>query len=118
MPAPGTEAKAGEVDGLVLSEEPALLVQEAMQGILCLHAAKATIMLQRRGSSFINGKAIRNGFKGSGYGPQRAPELAPELLKAKRRESYGGDYSTVNSAQRVSATLSIRPRGRVQIIDM
>ena len=45
-------------------------------------------------------------------------ELARELLGPKRRESYGGDYSTVNSAQRVSATLSIRPRGRVQIIDM
>jgi hypothetical protein len=28
------------------------------------------------------------------------------------------NYSTVNSAQRLSATLSIRPRGRVQIIDM
>jgi hypothetical protein len=36
----------------------------------------------------------------------------------ERRESYGGDYSTVNNAQRLSATLSIRPRGRVQIIDM
>ena len=28
------------------------------------------------------------------------------------------NYSTVNSAQRLSATLSMRPRGRVQIIDM
>jgi hypothetical protein len=28
------------------------------------------------------------------------------------------NYSTVNSAQRLSATLSIRPSGRVQIIDM
>jgi hypothetical protein len=33
-------------------------------------------------------------------------------------ESYGGNYSTVKSARRLSATLSIRPRGRVQIIDM
>jgi hypothetical protein len=28
------------------------------------------------------------------------------------------NYSTVKSAQRLSATLSIRPSGRVQIIDM
>ena len=28
------------------------------------------------------------------------------------------NYSTVNSAQRLSATLSIRPSGRVQTIDM
>ena len=39
-------------------------------------------------------------------------------LGTKRRESYGGNYSAVKSAQRLSATLSIRPRGRVEIIDM
>ena len=86
-------------------------------GHLMPHAAKATIMLQRRGSSFINGKAIRNGFKGSGYGA-RAPEPAPELLGPKGGKATGGNYSTEQSAQRLSATLSIRPRGRVQIIDI
>ena len=38
--------------------------------------------------------------------------------ETERRGSYSGNYSTVNSAQRLSATLSIRPSGRVQIIDM
>ena len=36
----------------------------------------------------------------------------------RKEESYGWNYSTVKSAQRLSATLSIRPSGRVQIIDM
>ena len=44
-------------------------------------------------------------------------EFAPGTLGPKEEKS-GGDYSTVKSAQRLSATLSIRPRGRVQIIDM
>jgi hypothetical protein len=39
-------------------------------------------------------------------------------LGTEERESFGGNYSTVKSAQRLSATLSIRPRGRVQIVDM
>ena len=47
--------------------------------------------------------------------------------RVKERQSYGdgkggklpsGSYSTVKSAQRLSATSSIRPRGRVQTIDM
>ena len=33
-------------------------------------------------------------------------------------EATGGNYSTVKSAQRLRATLSIGPRGRVQVIDM
>jgi hypothetical protein len=45
------------------------------------------------------------------------PCLRIELRELKKRRS-GGDYSTVNSAQRLSATLSIRPSGRAQIIDM
>jgi hypothetical protein len=36
----------------------------------------------------------------------------------KEKENYGGNYSTVKSAQRLSATLSIRPRGRINIIDV
>ena len=36
----------------------------------------------------------------------------------QERKATGGNYSTVNSAQRVSATLSIRPSGRVRTIDM
>ena len=54
----------------------------------------------------------------SGYEPQQARELAPEVLGTERRESYGGNYSTVKNAQRLSATLSIRPSGRLQIIDV
>jgi hypothetical protein len=51
-------------------------------------------------------------------GPQ-ARERAPELWEREEGKSYrSGSYSTVNSAQRLSATLSIRSRGRVQIIDM
>ena len=47
---------------------------------------------------------------------QQARELGPALGR-KGGESCGGDYSTVKSAQRLSATLSIRPSGRLQIID-
>jgi hypothetical protein len=43
----------------------------------------------------------------------------PELLGTRKEEKLpSGNYSTVKSTQRVSATLSIRPSGRVQIIDM
>jgi hypothetical protein len=35
-----------------------------------------------------------------------------------RGKATVGNYSTVKSARRLRATLSIRPRGRVQIIDM
>ena len=53
----------------------------------------------------------------SGYGSHQARELAPALGR-KGGKSYGGDYSTGKSAQHFSATLSMRRRGRVQIIDM
>ena len=36
----------------------------------------------------------------------------------KKEKLPSGSYSTVKSAQRLSATLSIRPSGRVKIIDM
>ena len=74
---------------------------------------------------FSSGRGSRP-FASEGYaGPtdaacretQQARELA-RALGRKGGESYGEDYSTANSAQRLSATLSIRPRGRVQIIDM
>ena len=55
--------------------------------------------------------------QGSGEARPTSAELARELLGPKG-EKLRGDYSTVNSAQRVSATLSIRPSGRVKIIDM
>jgi hypothetical protein len=48
----------------------------------------------------------------------QARERAPELRGPKGAKSTGGNYSTVKSAQRLSATLSIRPSGRVKIIDM
>jgi hypothetical protein len=46
------------------------------------------------------------------------PRTSAGAFGPKGRESYWGDYSTVNSAQRLSTTSSIRPNGRVQIIDM
>jgi hypothetical protein len=49
---------------------------------------------------------------------QQAQELAPELWEPNGGEATGGNYSTVKSAQRLSATSSIiRPNERVQIID-
>ena len=76
-------------------------------------------MLQRRGSINIGGKRyIGNvGFSGC-EGSNKREEEGTEPFGADRRESYGGNYSTVKSAQRLSATLSIRPSGCVQIIDM
>jgi len=38
-------------------------------------------------------------------------------FNSKGGKATGGNYSTVKSAQRLSATSSIRPNGRVQIID-
>ena len=46
---------------------------------------------------------------------------APTSARAfgvERRESFGGNYSTVKSSPRLSATSSMRPKGRVQIVDM
>ena len=56
--------------------------------------------------------------KVSGFGVFRRENERQSVGDGKKGESYGGGYSTVKSAQRLSATLSIRPRGRVQIIDM
>ena len=76
-------------------------------------------MLQRRGSAFIGGngywKLIEEVFLDTGPSSARTSARA---LGTEKEGKLRGDYSTVNSAQRVSATLSIRPRGRVQIIDM
>jgi hypothetical protein len=54
----------------------------------------------------------------SGYGIQTSARLRASGFGTERRESYGGNYSTVKSAQRLSATLSTRPRGRMRAIDM
>ena len=51
-------------------------------------------------------------------GSTSAMKSARALEDRKGKKADGGNYSTVKSAQRLSATLSIRPRGRVQIIDM
>jgi hypothetical protein len=51
----------------------------------------------------------------------RVPKSARTGARAsgtKRGKATVDNYSTVKSAQRLSATLSIRPSGRVQIIDM
>ena len=67
----------------------------------------------------IGGKEYLDvGWKeGCGYGPQKRRKK-PARVWGYEVGSDGGNYSTVKSAQRLSATLSIRPRGRVQIIDM
>ena len=49
---------------------------------------------------------------------QRARKRAPERWGPKGGKATVGNYSTVKSALRLSATLSIRPSGRVQSIDM
>ena len=60
--------------------------------------------------SFIWSKASRFGFSGA--------RTSARALGTEKRESYpSGNYSTVKSAQRLSATLSIRPGGRVRTID-
>jgi hypothetical protein len=74
-------------------------------------------MTAQKNQSFIAvvAKGIGNGLtEFSGYGIQ----ASARALGTKKEEKSGGNYSTVNSAQRLSATLSIRPSGRVQIIDM
>ena len=57
-----------------------------------------------------------------GPGAQAEPSDAAQgggcaFLDLKGKATVG-NYSTVNSAQRLSATLSVRPSGRVQSIDM
>ena len=44
----------------------------------------------------------------SGYGSEQARELAPELLGRKGGKATGGNYSTGQTAQRLSAISSIR----------
>ena len=75
-------------------------------------------MLQRRGSINIGGKRYWKRIEGVFWmrGSQQARGRSVSAFGVDRRESYGGTYSTVKSAQRV--TLSIRPSGRVQIIDI
>jgi hypothetical protein len=51
-------------------------------------------------------------------GSQQARGKSARAFGAEKRESYGGNYSTVKSAQRLRATLSIRASGRAQIIDI
>jgi hypothetical protein len=88
-----------------------------MQSHLMPHAkAKAGIVLQSRGSIFIDGKEVLVIARRTllGTGPRKREKSRQNLRRALSVESY----STVKSAQRLSATLSIRPSGRVQIIDM
>ena len=77
-------------------------------------------MLKRRGSIFIGGKRVLEMGRRS-FPDTRVLTSAGTSARGcedRKEESYGGNYSTVKSAQRLSATLSIRPSGRVQIIDM
>ena len=103
-------------------EHPALFDQKAMQGHLMPHAAKG-----KGGEHFATSRIDCHwSAKSIGYGsnefwdtgPNERHNSAQSLGLKKEKENYGGNYSTVKSAQRLSATLSIRPRGRVQIIDM
>ena len=76
-------------------------------------------MLQGRGSIFIDNKEVlviaRRVFWLRGPSRRRNER---QLLGRKGGKATSGNYSTVKSAQRFSATLSIRPSGRGQIIDM
>jgi hypothetical protein len=67
-------------------------------------------MLQRRASMSLVAKSIGFGSKGFlDTGSQQARERAPEFRGLKEGgKATGGSYSTVNSAERLSATLSIR----------
>jgi hypothetical protein len=91
------------------------------QSLSCsLIEGKAGCTLERRGSIFIDGKEYwklgRRSFRDTA--PTGARTSARSFGDVKEGKATGGNYSTVKSAQRLSATLSIRPRGRVQIIDM
>ena len=50
--------------------------------------------------------------------PHKRKNQRQRFWGRKGGESYGGNYSTVKNAERLSATLSIRPSGRLQIIDV
>ena len=76
-------------------------------------------MLKRGGSTLIGGKEYWKIVRGSDLETKVAlAGTSRRASRTKEEKDTGGNYSTVKSAQRLSATLSIRPRGRVQIIDM
>jgi hypothetical protein len=78
-------------------------------------------MTAQKNQSFIAvvANGIGNGLtEFSGYGIKTSARASARALGTKKEEKSGGNYSTVKSAQRLSATLSIRPRGRLQIIDI
>jgi hypothetical protein len=77
-------------------------------------------MLQRRGSIFICGNGIGMGRRSFlDAGSQQAARISAKGLGTKKGgKATVGNYSTVKSAQRLSATLSIRPSGRMEVIDM
>jgi hypothetical protein len=82
-------------------------------------AGAAGSMLQRRGSMNIGCGGYWKGVEGAFWiGGPRARKRAPERWEQKGGKATVGNYSTVKSALRLSATLSIRPSGRVQSIDM
>ena len=86
------------------------------------HAAKGKggDHVQGRRSIFIGWKEYwkLGSRKFSGYGIQTGARTSARAFGTEKERNYSGNYSTVKSAQRLSATLSIRPSGRVQIIDM
>jgi len=68
----------------------------------CSDESYDEVLLSLSGKEYLNGpNEIRD---------QRPRQLATELWD---RKEYGGNYFTVRSAQRFSATLSIRPSRRV-----
>jgi hypothetical protein len=77
-------------------------------------------MLQRREWIFIKWQKLFEMGRGtlSGYGIQTSARTSAKIFGTEKEGELRWNYSTVNSAQRLSATLSIRPSGRVQAIDM
>ena len=77
-------------------------------------------MLQRREVDFHGGKRYLDLIEEEFWiGSPKARERTPESCGVEKEGKLpSGSYSTVKSARRESATLSIRSRGRVQIIDM
>jgi hypothetical protein len=73
-------------------------------------------MLQRPVSIVIFGK--ENWIWVKGYGPPTSASRERQSFWTKEEAKLRGNYSIVKSAQRLSVTQSIRPRGRLQIIDM
>ena len=115
---PGVEPKASE---LVLAEEVTLSVQEAMQGHLMPYATKSEdgdhVTGPRVDFRWLE-RVLEIGRRSSLDTRSRLAQVRAGNVARERRGATGWNYSTVKSPQRLSATLSIRPRGRVQIIDM